>query len=202
MPGSDPTAAAKEDLRLRISAELSAKSIADRALASSRACALLEEQPEWRSAKSVLFYAPLAAEVDVWPLVADSLAEGKTVLLPRFDPRENAYIACSITHTVKDIREGRFGVREPVESCPRFAGNHLGLILVPGMAFDLDGRRLGRGKGYYDKLLATLRGTTCGVGFDEQIVERVPTAPHDIRLSCILTPTRWHRAGGPRAVLK
>ena len=65
------------------------------------------------------------------------------------------------------------------------------LILVPGVAFDLHGRRLGRGKGFYDQLLAAVRGTTCGVAFEQQMVREVPVEPHDIHLNSILTPTRW-----------
>jgi 5-formyltetrahydrofolate cyclo-ligase len=65
------------------------------------------------------------------------------------------------------------------------------LILVPGVAFDLHGGRLGRGKGYYDRLLKELRGTTCGVAFDQQVVEAIPVEPHDVRLDHVLTPTRW-----------
>jgi len=78
----------------------------------------------------------------------------------------------------------------------------LDLALVPGVAFDLNGHRLGRGKGYYDRLLAMLTGPACGVAFDQQIVSQVPNEPHDVRLSCILTPTRWHDVTGPRAALK
>ena len=65
------------------------------------------------------------------------------------------------------------------------------MILVPGVAFDLHGRRLGRGKGFYDQLLAGVRGTTCGVAFDVQVVRELPQEPHDARVNCILTPTRW-----------
>jgi 5-formyltetrahydrofolate cyclo-ligase len=69
--------------------------------------------------------------------------------------------------------------------------NRLDLILVPGLAFDLNGRRLGKGKGYYDRLLAGVSGIKCGVAFDEQVVSEVPAGPHDVRVNCILTPTRW-----------
>jgi 5-formyltetrahydrofolate cyclo-ligase len=86
---------------------------------------------------------------------------------------------------------GKFGVREPVASCEKIVLKHLDLILVPGLAFGLDGHRLGRGKGFYDRLLAVLHGPACGVAFDEQIVSVLPVEPHDLRLNCILTPTRW-----------
>jgi 5-formyltetrahydrofolate cyclo-ligase len=68
------------------------------------------------------------------------------------------------------------------------------LALVPGVAFDVRGGRLGRGRGFYDRLLAGVSGAKCGVAFDEQIVDAVPAGPLDIRLNCILTPTRWIEA--------
>jgi 5-formyltetrahydrofolate cyclo-ligase len=63
--------------------------------------------------------------------------------------------------------------------------------LVPGLAFDPSGRRLGRGKGFYDRLLAMVRGRKCGIAFEEQVVPEIPVEPHDIRLDCLLTPRRW-----------
>lgn len=196
------TREAKIALRSKIAAELKKLSAAERATASAEACALLEQQAIWRSAKSVLFYAPLADEVDIWRLLEDSLAAGKTVALPRFQPEQKAYVACLIGRADFDLQPGRFGIREPKESCPSIPLNRLDLILVPGVAFDLQGHRLGRGKGYYDRLLAVSAGAACGVAFDQQIVSQVPSEPHDVRLSCILTPKRWHEVTGPRTVLK
>ena len=91
----------------------------------------------------------------------------------------------------RDLKTGQFGIREPADACPLIPLNRLDFVLVPGVAFDLQGRRLGRGKGYYDRLLAEVRGKTCGVAFDEQIVEELPLEPHDVLVNCILTPTRW-----------
>jgi 5-formyltetrahydrofolate cyclo-ligase len=71
--------------------------------------------------------------------------------------------------------------------------NRLDFALVPGLGFTTDGRRLGRGKGYYDRVLAQVRGFKCGVAFDQQIVDEIPAEPHDAQLDCILTPTRWCR---------
>jgi len=196
------TPQAKAALRSLIRAELKKLTEAERAAASLQACARLEEQDLWRKAKSLLFYAPLPGEPDLWRLLEDSLAAGKTVALPRFLPEQNAYVACQIKSAATDLVVGQFGIREPHEACATVPLNRLDLVLVPGVAFDLDGRRLGRGKGFYDRLLAAFDGPACGVGFDQQIVHRVPSEPHDVRLSCILTPTRWHLVTGPRAVLK
>ena len=72
----------------------------------------------------------------------------------------------------------------------------LDLILVPGVAFDPGGHRLGRGKGFYDRLLAGMRGTKCGVALEEQIVAAIPVEPLDVRMNFILTPTRVVNAAG------
>jgi 5-formyltetrahydrofolate cyclo-ligase len=186
----------------------------------------LASQERWNRAETILGYAPIAGELDVWPLLLEALREGKRVFLPRFvagkplkrfpqqrsgstllkqgvnergpggaGPKQvgsdGVYVACEIKSPEKDVLSGRFGIREPGESCAEIELNRLDFTLVPGVAFDLQGRRLGRGKGFYDRMLAAVRGTTCGVAFDEQIVGEVPVEPHDTRVNCILTPTRW-----------
>jgi 5-formyltetrahydrofolate cyclo-ligase len=161
--------------------------MADSSLARRR----LEQQPIWKESQTILFFAPLPDEPDLWPSLTVALTAGKHVYLPRFEGKTNSYTACQIKTPKTDLRLGQFGIREPTDSCPQTPLNRLDLILVPGVAFDLHGRRLGRGKGFYDQLLATVRGKTCGVAFDEQIVDEVPVEPHDVLLNCILTPSRW-----------
>jgi len=135
------------------------------------------------------------------PSFAVAANAGKQVFLPRFQVDTKSYTACRVESAETDLRVGQFGIREPTETCPEIPLNRLDLILVPGVAFDLHGRRLGRGKGFYDQLLAAVRGRTCGVAFDEQIVNEVPVEPHDVVLNCILTPSRWFEFR-PRAVLE
>src|SRR5437867_5870229 len=170
----------KLELRRQVREKLAAMQESNCAVASTQACSLLRRQKHWEQARSILFYAPLAKELDVWPLVAAALVAGKTVALPRFVPETNNYIACAIGDPAKDLLPGQFGIREPADHCAHLSPNRLDFILVPAIAFDLQGRRLGRGNGFYDQLLMTLRGTTCGVAFDEQIVREVPVEPHDV----------------------
>jgi 5-formyltetrahydrofolate cyclo-ligase len=158
---------------------------------SARARAVLCAQPVWIQAQAILFYVPRKDELDLWPLVQAALGAGKRVLLPRYQPEVDAYSACEIRNPSKDLLSGRYSIPEPAPHCLAFPLKPLDLLLVPGVAFDLLGRRLGRGRGYYDKMLATQSGVRCGVGFDEQIVSEIPVAPHDAYLNCILTPTRW-----------
>ncbi len=183
----DLKAGIRRDVRTSLKDKTSGQSVE----AAIQARRRLEDQSVWQNARSIFFYAPLAEELDVWPLVQDSLAAGKMVCLPRFNPAINGYAACVIGNLETDIAPGRFGVREPAPHCPVTPLNQLDLVLVPGVAFDLRGRRLGRGKGFYDRLLADASGIKCGVAFDEQIVTEIPVEPHDISVNCILTPTRW-----------
>ena len=181
----------KTSLRSQIREKLKAISPSQRELNSSHARAILEQQPIWIEARSILFFAPLSDELDIWPSLTVALSAGKHVFLPRFSPDTKSYTACQIKIPDTDLKVGQFGIREPTETCPQIPLNRLDLILVPGVAFDLHGRRLGRGKGFYDQLLAVVSGKTCGVAFDEQIVNEVPVEPHDVLLNCILTPSRW-----------
>ena len=181
----------KNPLRKELLDRLQRISKPDRAQFSAQTCEILRNQPLWQNAKSILFYAPLPNEVDIWPLISEALAGGKIVALPGFEAEENSYVAREIEDLATDLDRGQFGIREPNPDCREVLLNRLDLTLVPGVGFDLMGRRLGRGKGFYDRLLAQISGTKCGVGFDEQLVEVIPTEPHDVHLNCILTPTRW-----------
>src|SRR2546422_94533 len=191
----------KAALRQRVRTALRNLSPADRLAGSIQACTRLQQEPVWREATRVLLYSPLPDELDVLPLLRDALEAGKSVALPRFDPVQNIYLACRVLNLNDDLRAGHYRIREPQDNCPIVRLNRLDFVLVPGVAFALDGRRLGRGKGVYDRLLMSVRGSKCGAGFDEQIVDDLPVEPHDVRLDCILTPTRW-RCAEPRAVLK
>jgi 5-formyltetrahydrofolate cyclo-ligase len=181
----------KASLRESMREQLSRITPAQRLTASHQARTLLERQTVWTKARTVFFYAPLPGELDVWPLVEDSLTAGKVVCLPRFEAATGRYVACEVRHATRDVVTGRFGIREPADGCVLVPLNRLDLILVPGVAFDTRGHRLGRGKGYYDRLLSEAGGIHCGIAFDEQIFTEIPIEPHDVRLNCIVTPTRW-----------
>jgi len=154
-------------------------------------CARLIEQPVWKDAQSVLLFSPLPQEPNIRPLLHAALASGKQTALPRHEAIQSGYEAALVTDADGDCVEGRFGILEPAPQCEVLPLNRLDLVLVPGVAFDWHGRRLGRGKGFYDRLLAEVSGKACGVAFDQQMVETVPVEPHDVRLNCILTPSRW-----------
>ena len=182
---------AKNALRAEVRARLKEIPGAKREVASKNLCELLGMQSVWKEAGCVLLFAPLADEPDVWLMLERGISQGKVMGLPRFDSVSGSYVPYRIQNPGTELNAGKFGIREPVEHCEPIALKRLDLILAPGVAFDLRGCRLGRGKGIYDRLLAAASGTSCGVAFDEQIVGKIPVAAHDIRVNRILTPTRW-----------
>jgi 5-formyltetrahydrofolate cyclo-ligase len=132
-------------------------------------------------------------------MVAVAVAETKRVFLPAYDATVSAYVSRELLHPASRLVPGPFGIPEPPEEKPGETGMPLDLVVVPGLAFDLHGWRLGRGKGYYDRLLASVSAVTCGVAFDEQMVPALPVEPHDVQLNFVLTPARRY-AGRPALV--
>ena len=184
----------KADLRQKIRAALEQISPAVRAVESIGLCDRLEAQ--LRSAHTILFFAPLPNELDIWPLMEKFLAAGKTCALPFFDSASQTYSTRRVQNLAADIAIGKFGVREPAPNCPEIPPEKFDLILVPGVAFDWNGNRLGRGQGFYDRLLAKSGGMKCGVGYDFQLIGKIPVEPHDARVNFIVTPTRCVKTAG------
>lgn len=188
---SDSLPAQKALLRANVATFVRELTHAQREEAAVELCARLIEQPVWKTARSVLLFSPLPQEPNIRPLLHAALAAGKQTALPRYKAIQTGYEAALVTDADRDFVEGKFSILEPSPHCDILPLNRLDLVLVPGVAFDWHGRRLGRGKGFYDRLLADVSGKTCGVAFDQQMVEAVPVEPHDVRLNCILTPSRW-----------
>jgi 5-formyltetrahydrofolate cyclo-ligase len=180
----------KSEWRSRIYAVLKSFSAQKRASDSERLCANLREQALFQGARSVLFFAPTPEEPDLWPLLGETLAGKKVAALPCFDSDNQTYRPRRVTDIRVEILSGKFGIREPAASCLAVPVNDLDLVLVPGVAFDLSGHRLGRGKGYYDRLLQSFTGNKIGIAFEEQIIGAVPAGKDDVKMDLILTPTR------------
>jgi len=186
----------KSELRAKLREEVKRHSAEERAAASARICERLLEQEVWQRARSVLFYYPMPDEPDVHSLFSSALKAGKIAVLPRYSKVDGHYQACQVADLERDLQIGTFGIHEPCPAAPIFDLKKLDLTLAPGIGFTLNGLRLGRGKGYYDRLLAQIPGCKCGVAFDWQVAFEIPTELHDIRVDCILTPTRWHETTG------
>ena len=181
----------KAELRSMIRAQLDKISPAVRAVESIELCERLKAQ--MASAHTILFFAPLPDELDIWPVLELSLALGTHCALPFFDAAKQTYGAKLLNQLATDIVTGKFGVREPAASCAEISLDQFDLVLVPGMAFDWSGHRLGRGKGFYDRILTEASGIKCGVGYDFQLLEKIPVEPHDAKVNFMLTPARCLR---------
>jgi len=189
----------KARLRAEMLATLHRMPVQERLSASAQVCARVQQWAIWQQAKAVFFYAPSPEEVDIWPLLAIAKREGKHVVLPRFVPASRAYEGAEVEDLDTDIVVGHFSIREPKRTKCTFPLNRLDLSLVPGLVFDGLGSRLGRGRGYYDRLLMTVSGIKCGIGWDAQLIPEVPVLAHDIKLDCILTPGHWFFASQTRS---
>lgn len=144
--------------------------------------------PRLISAHTILLYASLADEVDTHELINTLLRQGKTLLLPVVEDDHTMKI-CRYTHDT-NIAHGVFGIMEPqAEAFTDY--EQINLALVPGMAFDRHGHRLGRGKGYYDRFLSQAKDCyKIGVCFPFQLVDEVPTDEHDVRMDEVITQKR------------
>ena len=137
----------------------------------------------FQSAKAVGAYMPLPDEVDVSPLFR---CPEKQIFIPAFDELGGSY---RLAKFCPEMRKGKFGILEPAN--PVWAApDELDLILVPGMAFDHNGNRLGRGGGFYDRLLPQYHAIRSGICFDFQLLAKIPNEPHDIRMDLLLTGSK------------
>ena len=159
----------------------------DRERRSAAICALVLASPSYAAARAIHCYLPMRSEVDTRPLIADALANGKRVAVPIVVPRAAELAHAWLESLAADaLIPGTFGTFNPRELRPAVPGDW-DLVIVPLLAFDRRGYRLGYGKGFYDRLLAANRATTIGVGFAAQEVDALPAETHDIALDWVIT---------------
>lgn len=171
-----------------------------RARASRSIADRIAALPTWRAARVVLLTLPFRSEWDARLVARDALAAGKTVALPRVDASVRMLRALAIEDLDRDVEPGYRGIPEPRVGCPAIALDRIDWVLVPGVAFDTAGRRLGYGGGYYDRLLPFVSPTAARVAgaFDMQIVDAVPTAAHDLGVDVVVTEQRTLYCGDRR----
>ena len=143
--------------------------------------------PAYQKARQVLLYLSKGSEVDTWKVFARALVEGKEVYAPRCLDGEGTMGFFQVT-SPQELLQGRFGLWEPdPRRCAPWRRREGALCLVPGIAFDRQGYRLGYGKGYYDRFLAGFSGTAAGLCFRELALERLPRGPQDRRVDVLVT---------------
>jgi 5-formyltetrahydrofolate cyclo-ligase len=154
--------------------------------------ATIVARADFRAAKTLLLTLPLGSEWATAPLFDAAFGQGSTVALPRVDPSTRMLELCVVTDLGHDVAAGYRGIREPLPHCARIDPSKIDWVLVPGVAFDRDGNRLGYGGGFYDRLLPLLAPAVPRVAgaFELQLVERVPAAAHDLAINVIVTELR------------
>jgi len=205
----------KRRLRLEMKRRLASLSSEEIANKSAAVVRTLAAAPCWDQAEVVLAFLPLPGEADLRPLIADSLAAGKTVGLPRIGGGDLVFHRAAESGSQGGLIRHAYGMLEPAPDAPELRPEDLAarkvLVLVPGLAFDREGGRLGRGKGFYDRFLAALlaakremsaaeagpaakgsgapgRGLLAlGVGFACQLADTVPMGTEDFRLHGVAT---------------
>lgn len=180
----------KRRLRERVIAARARLTAAEREEASRRIADRLAELDAYAGARTIALYAPIGAEVDTGEIVRRALAAGKSLAWPRLQAGRLAleFAACDPAGLVG----GPHGTHQPPPGAPAVPPERIDLVLVPGVAFDARGRRLGRGRGHYDATLAAMppRVARVGLCFEVQLVPRLPNEPHDAPLDAIVTERR------------
>jgi 5-formyltetrahydrofolate cyclo-ligase len=183
---------AKEQLRRRVAALRRALTQAARDERSNAMCAQLATLEEVVRARVVACYMPLRFEIAPTRFMEHAF-DTKIVALPRVDERTNRLVLHQYARG-DELEESAFMVREPRLDAPLVAPQDVDVILVPGLAFDGVGRRLGYGQGYYDRLLGDLRAVRIGLAFDFQLLAEVPAFDHDLPVHTVVTDRRVLRS--------
>ena len=183
MPPKSKQELRREFLRIRRAAAPAQKENWNRRIAER-----FVDWPIYQQCRSVMFYVATADETATAGLIADALQRGKRVYVPLLGKKYGEMSAAVIKRS-QDLIAGKYGLMmPPPDSATLAAGESIDLIVVPGVAFDRTGNRLGMGAGYYDRFFSrTLHAVRLGLAWDCQVVASVPCEPHDIRMHYLLT---------------
>jgi len=143
----------------------------------------------YRVAQSIIVYSPINYEVDTGLIVSSALVSGKKVAFPVVAGHE--LIFREVTD-LSSLRKGAFGILEPGTEGKLFDFEAADILVLPGVAFDLKGHRIGYGKGYYDKTIHSLEGhgKIVGLCFDFQLVDEIIGESHDVKMDLVITDKR------------
>jgi 5-formyltetrahydrofolate cyclo-ligase len=181
----------KQPIRTELLLRRKSQNVAERQAYSRRAQELLLATAEFCMATSVALYSPVAGEVLTDLLAAEARRLGKRLSYPRV---RDGRLELVEVFSIEELHPGLFGVLEPVGSVTVTLGE-IDLLVVPGVAFDRAGHRLGYGKGFYDRMLhAPEQVCKAGIAFDFQLLAALPTETHDVRMDILATESallRW-----------
>lgn len=156
----------------------------DLAVKSSKIKQKLHSLDDFTRAKDIFVYISKDSEIDTRGIIETSLKQGKDVYCPIV---KNRQIKVGKLRNTEDLRPGRFGILEPEKTVRK---NKFDIIIVPGIAFDKNGSRIGRGGGYFDRFLEKTSGKKIALASDFQVLDGIETEKHDVLMDKIITEKR------------
>ncbi|MFP4248679.1 MAG: 5-formyltetrahydrofolate cyclo-ligase [Armatimonadota bacterium] len=183
----------KAALRRRMRTRRDALSTEEREQRSREVMRRVVQMPAYKRSRSRLLFRSFGSEVRTDLLIEETLRSGAELILPRVKGIEESLALHAVADPVCDLAPGAFGIEEPIDGrCPERSLNELDFVLVPGLAFDRGGGRLGYGGGFFDYILNVRSdliedGAVVAVAFSCQMVDRVPRAGWDVRVPMIAT---------------
>lgn len=177
----------KKELRSKLHSILASIPPATLQERSRIAAERLFREREYQRAEVMMIYLSHPQEADTTPIVLQAWQDRKKIVAPQVSWESRQMIPLEM-RSLDDVASNQFGIREPVRGLPIPIGL-IDLVIVPALAFDPSGNRLGRGRGFYDRFLGKqeFRGTTCGFALEVQIVDSIPAADHDVKVNMLVT---------------
>lgn len=178
----------KSEIRRQLRTALGAMTDESRHAKSSIICSAIAASPEFTAANVIMLYLSTPEEVDTASLALRAWQAGKQVVVPKVSWDQRRMLPTEISSLNNGLAITGPGVREPIAGKPVPVA-FIDLVIVPGLGFTEDGHRIGRGMGFYDRFLAQpdFNGLSCGLAFQEQILEHLPMLDHDVPLSMLAT---------------
>ncbi len=182
----------KNELRARIQQRMAALTSSERQQKSADAFQRLLDSGLLATVRTLMAYDSFGTELETQALLSHCIISRITLALPHCEPLDCSMEVLQVKSLMADLEVGRQGFRQPRLDMQPVELERIDFILVPGIAFDMQCNRMGRGAGYYDRFLSNsnLRATTCAMAYDCQIVPLLDVEPHDIGVDFVFTETR------------
>lgn len=145
----------------------------------------LLDTPEWKNAKKILIYVSLPDEVNTVQLIKKCLQK-KHIIVPK-SHRKTQTLTLHLIDSFDELKDGEYGILEPEVHSQHCMPEEIDLAIIPGVAFDLTGHRIGYGAGYFDQLNSQLRCKKIGLAYSIQIVDNIPAEKHDQKVDMLIT---------------
>jgi 5-formyltetrahydrofolate cyclo-ligase len=153
----------------------------------------LTERLFYKEAENIFIYVSIETEVDTHRIIIKALEDGKKIYVPKIKSK-SAGMEIFRIKSIEDLKEGYFGILEPSDESGKIEGDELDLIVVPGVAFDREGYRIGYGGGFYDKFFKNLtkKIPKIAIGYNLQIVDKIAREEHDEKINGLITESDMH----------